>query len=99
MKPSPRHTPLGAHAFSGDGGLTFHSYTTGSQPSLLHPIWNGTTAFQDAPGTRWLHFERPKVVMDPRSGRPRALFMSVGSHCADLVSDRSWTIARPIRHP
>ena len=100
MKPSPRLVPTqGAHVFSGDGGQTFHSYTVGADEALLHPIYNGTTAFEGSNGTRWLHFERPKIVLDPRSGRPRALFMSVGSHCANLVTDRSWTIARPVRHP
>jgi len=91
--------PIGSHAFSEDGGRTFHSFCAGNPTAAgvsIHPIWNGTTQFEDGSET-WLHFERPKIVLDPESGRPVALFASVGSHCANLTTDRSWTIARPIR--
>jgi hypothetical protein len=91
--------PIGAHAFSADGGRTFHSFCTGADPAKLHPIWNGTTEFVGSAGTRWLHFERPKIVLDPSRGTPIALFASVGSHCFGVTDDRSWTIARPIRSP
>ena len=89
--------PIGAHAFSGDGGRTFHSFCSGSDPAQLHPIYNATTRFADG-STKLLHFERPKIVLDPVDGAPVALFASVGSHCNGVVDDRSWTIARPIRH-
>ena len=91
--------PIGSHTFSEDGGRNFHTFCAGNptEPGVsVHPIWNGTTDFADG-STRWLHFERPKIVLDPESGRPIALFSSVGSHCANLTTDRSWTIARPIR--
>ena len=100
--------PLGGHAFSNDGGRTFHSFSTGSNFSEIHAIYNGSTAFADG-SRRWLHYERPKIVLDPQSGAPIALFASVGSHggdpsvsvsggkCRPLTTDRSWTIARPIR--
>ena len=92
---------MGAHAFSADG-RNFHSFSEGSDPSKIHPIYNGTTEFEGESTTRWLHFERPKIVLDPDTGQPTALYLSVGSHCPDLehrppYTDRSWTLARPIR--
>lgn len=101
--------PLGGHAFSDDGGRTFHSFSTGANFSAIHGIYNGSTEFADGGGRRWLHYERPKIILDPESGAPIALFASVGSHggdpsiaasggpCRPLTNDRSWTIARPIR--
>lgn len=89
--------PIGAHAFSADGGKTFHSFCTGADPANLHPIYNGSTQFVGSEGTRWLHLERPKIIIDPNTGSPAAMFASVGSHCPNVSSDRSWTIARPIR--
>jgi hypothetical protein len=104
--------PIGSHAFSSDGGKSWHSFSTGSDPAEIHPIYNGTTTFVGSDvGTnttnttsRWLHFERPKIILDPSSGRPVALFCSVGSHDSSMAfdqppQDRSWTIARPIRAP
>ena len=90
---------LGAHAFSEDG-RTWHSFCAGNpadSPQLsLAAIYNSTTAFDDG-SVRQLHYERPKIILDPNTHRPTALFASVGSHCSNVTDDRSWTIARPIR--
>ena len=90
---------LGAHAFSEDG-RTWHSFCAGNpadSPQLsLAAIYNSTTAF-DYGSVRQLHYERPKIILDPSTHRPTALFASVGSHCSNVTDDRSWTIARPIR--
>jgi hypothetical protein len=92
---------VGAHAYSYDG-RTWHSpcFEPGNVGSGCAPwvAYNGTTVFADGT-TKLLQFERAKMVLDPKSGAPLALFNSVGRHGPMVIDgdDSSWTIARPIR--
>lgn len=76
----------GVHAFSIDAKTWYCTPT---------PPYNGTIVYEDGEVVELAKRERPKILLDPKSGEPIVLFSAVTLH-DEHVDDYSFTLAVPL---